>query len=178
MKPGNNEQKGVDAEVVALIAQHQSRLRGLLRCMIAGHADVDDLLQEVNVVICQKADTFEIGTDFWAWASQIARYKVMERGRTFARSRLVFDDSFLDELAEVATQRASGFDEQRDALRRCLQNLPPAQRALIEMRYASERTIGSIASEMDRPAGSIRQTLYRIRGLLIQCIQNRLGDLA
>ncbi|GAA4447535.1 sigma-70 family RNA polymerase sigma factor [Novipirellula rosea] len=169
----SNDRNTTDAstEVVALIAQHQSRLRGFVRCLLVHDKDVDDLLQEVNVVLWQKADQFEIGTDFWAWASQVARFKVMNQVRKYSRDRLVFDESFMTELADLATERSSGFEDQQSALRHCMKQLPGPQRALIEMRYSSERSIGSIADELGRPEGSIRQTLYRIRGLLLQCIE-------
>ncbi|MBB3206106.1 RNA polymerase sigma-70 factor (ECF subfamily) [Rhodopirellula rubra] len=169
------EPKDPQSEVVGLIAQHQSRLRGFLRSLLTGHDDVDDLLQEVNMVLWKKAGDFEIGTDFWAWSSQVARFKVMERIRKYSRDRLVFDESFILEIADLASERSAGFDDERSALRGCLERLPPAQRTLLEMRYTQNLAIGRIAQEMSRPSGSIRQTLYRIRGLLMQCIESRLG---
>jgi RNA polymerase sigma-70 factor (ECF subfamily) len=162
------------SEVVGLIAQHQSRLRGFLRALLAGHDDVDDLLQEVNMVLWKKAGDFEIGTDFWAWSSEVARFKVMERMRSYSRDRLVFDESFINELADMAAERAAGFDDERAALRGCMERLPTAQRVLLEMRYSRSLSITCIADEMNRPSGSIRQTLYRIRGLLLDCIESRL----
>ena len=62
-------------EVVQQIARHQSRLRAFVRCLLVRSSDVDDLLQQVNVVLWEKADEFQPGTDFGAWASQIARFK-------------------------------------------------------------------------------------------------------
>lgn len=159
---------------MGLIAQHQSRLRGFVRSLLAGDDDVDDLLQEVNMILWRKADQFEVGTNFWAWASQIARFKVMERIRTYSRDRLVFDESFVAELADVAIQRADRFDAQQSALRECLGRLPTAQRLLLDKRYTQNLSIAMIADEMSRPAGSIRQTMYRIRGLLMQCIETRM----
>ncbi|WP_404309452.1 sigma-70 family RNA polymerase sigma factor [Neorhodopirellula lusitana] len=149
-----------------------------MRCLLVYDNDVDDLLQEVNVVLWQKADQFEPGTDFWAWASQVARFKVMNQIRRYSRDRLVFDESFVTELADLATERSAGSLDQQAALRQCMQRLPVAQRALVEMRYSSDRSVMSIAEELNRPVGSIRQTLYRIRGLLLECIQTNLARTA
>lgn len=178
VQPVDQETSDRRAEVVALIAQHQSRLRGFVRCLLVYDNDVDDLLQEVNVVLWQKADQFEPGTDFWAWASQVARFKVMNQIRRYSRDRLVFDESFVTELADLATERSAGSLDQQAALRQCMQRLPVAQRALVEMRYSSDRSVMSIAEELNRPVGSIRQTLYRIRGLLLECIQTNLARTA
>jgi RNA polymerase sigma-70 factor (ECF subfamily) len=137
-------------------------------------SDVDDLLQEINVVLWEKCDEFQPGTDFWSWASQIARFKVLNQVRKYGRERLVFDDAVLQQLAAMAEQKLQDLDRRRDALDHCLKQLPPAQRQLIDLRYASGQTVESIAESIGRPAGSIRQTLYRIRAALETCVQTQM----
>jgi RNA polymerase sigma-70 factor (ECF subfamily) len=161
--------------VVQEIARHQSRLRGFVRCLLVRSSDVDDILQEINAVLWEKADEFQPGTDFWAWASQIARFKVFNHVRKLERDRLVFDAELLNQLADVACLRVRNVDRRRDALDHCLNELPPPQRQLIDLRYASGQSVESIAESIGRPAGSIRQTLYRIRGALQACIEGRLA---
>ncbi|MCC9642568.1 sigma-70 family RNA polymerase sigma factor [Rhodopirellula sp. JC740] len=161
-------------EMMQLIAAHQSRLRGFLRCMLVRSNDVDDLLQEVNLVLWEKADQFETGTDFWAWSSQIARFKVLNRIRAYSRDRLVFDESFVSELAEVASERTELFEERQEALEQCLRALPPAQRRMIDLRYIESKSAIAIAEQLQRPVGSVRQTLYRIRQSLLACIESKL----
>jgi len=163
-------------EVVQQIARYQPRLRAFIRCLVVRAADVDDLLQEVNIVLWEKANQFEAGTNFWAWASQIARYKVLNRIRSYGRERLVFDDAFLTELAEAAERRSERLEERLAALGECLQKLPPAQRRLLDLRYADDKSLGDIADEFNRPEGSLRQTLYRIRGALLTCIELKLAE--
>ncbi len=162
-------------QIVQQIARHQPRLRGLVRCLLVRASDVDDVLQEINAVLWQKADDFEIGTDFWAWASQIARFQALNQIRKYGRERLVFDEAVLEKLAEAAASRLAVFDRRREALNHCLQQLPPAQRQLIDLRYATGQTVESIAGSIGRSAGSIRQTLYRIRTSLLTCIEGQLA---
>jgi RNA polymerase sigma-70 factor (ECF subfamily) len=102
--------------VVQEIARHQLRLRGLLRCLLARPSDVDDLLQEVNLVLWEKADEFQPETDFWAWASQIARFKALNQARKLGRERLVFDLEILERVADVARERLQTLDRRRVAL--------------------------------------------------------------
>lgn len=162
------------SEIVSLIACHQTRLRGLVRCLLVRSSDVEDVLQEVNSVLWEKSGEFETGTDFWAWASQIARFKALNHIRKYSRDRLVFDDNLLRELADLADQRLSKLDDRRDALERCLNALPPPQRQLIDMRYVGGHAIESIAGIIGRPHASIRQTLFRIRQALLACIESKL----
>jgi RNA polymerase sigma-70 factor (ECF subfamily) len=162
--------------IVQEIARCQPRLRAFLRCLLVRSSDVDDVLQEVNQLLWQKAADFQPGTDFWAWASQIARFKVLNQIRRYSRERLVFDHEVLERMAVVAEQRLSQFDERREALEHCLQKLASAQRQLIDLRYVDGHAIERIAESIGRPVGSIRQTLYRIRGALLECIEQRLSQ--
>jgi RNA polymerase sigma-70 factor (ECF subfamily) len=161
--------------VVQEIARHQARLRGFVRCLLVRTSDIDDLLQEVNVVLWEKADEFQPGTDFWAWASQIARFKVLNQVRKYGRERLVFDDAALERMAEIAERKSEALDARREALDHCLKQLPPGQRQLLDLRYASDQSIEKIAETIGRPAGSIRQTLYRVRAALLACIEGQLA---
>jgi len=162
------------SEIVALIARHQPRLRGLVRCLLIRASDVEDVLQEVNSVLWEKAGEFEAGTDFLAWASQIARFKALNHVRKYSRDRLVFDDKLINELADLAQERLTQIDHRRDALESCLNSLPPPQRQLIDLRYAGGHAIESIAEIIGRPQASIRQTLYRVRQALLTCIESKL----
>uniref|UniRef100_A0A7C4LM83 Sigma-70 family RNA polymerase sigma factor n=1 Tax=Schlesneria paludicola TaxID=360056 RepID=A0A7C4LM83_9PLAN len=161
--------------IVQEIARHQSRLRGFVRCLLVRSNDVDDVLQEINAVLWEKADEFQPGTDFWGWASQIARFKVLNHIRKLGRERLVFDDAILEQLAEIAACKLSQFDQRRAALDHCLQQLPPPQRKLLDLRYTAGHTIELIGESIGRPAGSVRQALYRIRTALQACIERQLA---
>lgn len=161
--------------VVQLIARHQTRLRALVRCLLVRPADVDDLVQEINCVLWEKADSFQPGTDFWSWASQIARFKALNQIRKYGRERLVFDDAMLARVASVAERKMLTIDQRRDALGECLNAMPSSQRQLIDLRYAAGHTIETIANSINRPTGSVRQTLYRIRVALQKCIEGKLA---
>jgi len=162
------------AELVALIARHQIRLRGLVRCLLVPAADIDDVLQEINTVLWEKAADFRAGTDFWAWASQIARFKVFNHLRRHGRERLVFDELLLNEIADIAQQQLAEVDLRREALEACLARLQAPQRQLIELRYTSGHAIAKIAEVIGRPEASVRQTLFRIRQTLLACIESKL----
>jgi RNA polymerase sigma-70 factor (ECF subfamily) len=162
------------AEIVALIARHQTRLRGLVRCLLVPAADIDDVLQEINTVLWEKAADFRAGTDFWAWACQIARFKVFNHLRRHGRERLVFDELLLNEIADLAQQQLAAVDRRREALEECLARLPAPQRQLIELRYTSGHAIAKIAEVIGRPETSVRQTLFRIRQALQACIESKL----
>lgn len=165
-------------QFIAEVTRCQSRLRGLIRCLLVGHQNVEDVLQETNMVLWKKADEFEMGTDFWAWASRVAKFQVMSHWKKLKRDRHVYDVDLLDELASVAVRRLADLDQREDALQKCLESLPAPQRQLLEMRYGLDQTVNAVATAIGRPEGSIRQTLYRLRVALLNCVERRLASSA
>ena len=45
--------------------------------VLPNRTDVDDLLQETNLVLWREFESFEIGTNFTAWAYRIAHNQVL-----------------------------------------------------------------------------------------------------
>ncbi len=171
----NSEQQDQPSDeqgtLVQLIAAHQTRLRGLIRCLLFDADDVDDVLQETNRVLWQKAKDFAAGTDFWAWAAQVARFEVLSYHKRRRRDAHVFDSDLVVEVAALAEDHLADSDERRAALEQCLGQQPSANRQLLELRYTLDFSNQSIAEKLGRPVGSIRQTLYRIRNSLLECVE-------
>ena len=77
----------------------QSRLASFIYALVMDEEVVQDILQETNLVLWRKADEFRDGS-FWAWASQVARFKV-QIDRTLRQAgslRDVCDRSLLEAL--------------------------------------------------------------------------------
>jgi RNA polymerase sigma-70 factor (ECF subfamily) len=162
-------------EFFMYLTQHQSRLRGLVRCLLFDRQDVEDVLQDTNLTLLRKAADYRPGTDFWAWASTVARYQVLTHCKRLKRDKLVFSDELMATIADEASQRIGEFDARREALAACLSKLPAPQRQLLELRYGPKASIEEIAGSLERTAGSIRQALFRIRAALLACIGKRLA---
>src|SRR5215216_2848989 len=73
--------------VQQLFVKHQLGLRAFILSLEPNFTDAEDLLQEVFLVITRKANDFEEGTNFFAWACTIARFKLLELLRDRARSQ-------------------------------------------------------------------------------------------
>ncbi|MEZ5303933.1 MAG: sigma-70 family RNA polymerase sigma factor [Verrucomicrobiales bacterium] len=165
-------------EIVQNLLAMQPRLRGYIRTLVPSTADGEDVLQETNMVIWRKAEDFEPGTNFSAWACKIAYFQVLAFRQRMARSKLTFDGELLEQIAEEAEEVADEFSPRREALRACLNALTDSQQRMLQLRYAHGGGIERIAEEFDRPLGSVRQALYRIRGRLAECIEKRIAQSA
>lgn len=160
-------------EFVQTFTRYQRRLFLFILSQVGNPIDAEELLQQTNLVIWRKAYQFQPGTNFLAWACRIAGYEVL-RYRTQRRrekERVLFSDELLAELAEEAVDRAEEFESRRRALVQCLKKLRPADRELIQHRYAPGQSGKDLAELLGRPANSVYQSLGRIRRMLWECVQ-------
>ena len=61
------------AEFARLVDEHQGRLKGYILSLVFDPHAASDILQETNLILCRKADKFEAGTNFRAWAFRVAK---------------------------------------------------------------------------------------------------------
>ena len=161
----------IEIEYLQLVTQHQQAIYGYIRSLAPG-ADIDDILQETNLVLWEKAATFRRGSNFKAFAFRIAHLKTLEALRARRRrSWLVFDSDILDALS--AAEEPHEADETvavRRALRVCMEKLPEDDRTLIHARYTRRETVRGIAARLGRSEGALQQVFFRIRNQLRECI--------
>ncbi|MEX0741188.1 MAG: sigma-70 family RNA polymerase sigma factor [Phycisphaeraceae bacterium] len=162
-----------DETFVQELLNSQTRLHAFILSLLADRAAADDVLQETNMVLWRKAEEFKAGTRFTAWAMKVAHFQVLAYLRKRGRDRHCFDAETLDRLAHTVKERAGRFEHIRDALQDCIAGLSPVQRELLNRRYYLEQSLRTISDQTGRPAGSIAQTLYRVRAVLLRCIDRR-----
>src|SRR5215467_3194349 len=92
--------------LMALMTRHQRQIFSYIYTLVPDRHDAEDLLQETSVVICEKFDDFEDGTDFVAWACQIAYWRIRYARQKYARSKVVFNQEILDAVAQTASTMA------------------------------------------------------------------------
>ncbi len=136
----------------------------------------EEILASTNLVIWSKAEQFEHGTSFFAWACQIARYEVLQHRQRHRRDKLKFSEEFIDTVSEESLNRLDDADLRSQALELCLQKLPSKDRDLIRERYRPGNTGKEVASNLGRPQNAVYQSLGRIRRVLLECIQRRIAE--
>ena len=158
-----------------LFLEHEEALRGFVRALVHGREDAREVMQEVAAVLWRKFDELEMAEDFRRWAFGIARFEALAAARDRARDRHPFSDELMAQLAQEAMESAGELDAEREALERCLQKLPEAQRALVAAAYERGARIDQLATRMGRTAMALYKTLHRIRLTLIDCTRRELA---
>lgn len=142
---------------------------------ITGFHDAEDVVQRVAQEMARRFDEYDSSRPFVGWALWIAKSRVIDFYRAQGRTRVVFSDELLSQLADTIAQQADGRSGRREALEACLDELPPRSRRLLDLRYVDELPAAEAAREIGSTEGSVRVLLSRVRTVLASCIERRLA---
>lgn len=160
-----------------LLAEVHCDLFAFIYSLVQHHADAEDVYQQVTLVLWEKFDTFEIGTNFASWATTVAHNTARGFLRSRKRNAATFSNEVLDAIA--AAYRASqgwGSTDTSDALAQCLKKLSERDRRLVEKCYSPGRDFSNIAQTENRTVGAIYQAICRIRKSLYVCVKRTMAQ--
>jgi RNA polymerase sigma-70 factor, ECF subfamily len=163
------------SEFLDLFLKSEPRIYAYIRSQIPHRADAEDVLQETAATLWAKFDSFVPGTNFVAWAYQVARFKVQHYHDRQTRQRRLFSRAFVDLIAARAEEMADELSELQPMLAECMQRLPAADREVVQRCYGSEATLATVAAQLGRPLNTIKSVLKRARRALYDCIQRAIG---
>jgi RNA polymerase sigma-70 factor, ECF subfamily len=156
---------------VQLVTQYQQRVHLFILSLVTNRADAEEILQETNLVLWRKFAEFRPGSDFRAWAFQVAYNKVKSFQERHGRDRLRFGTEVTDRLAAIATSTPDSVPAELEALDVCKRQLSQQDRDLIERRYQPGATTASVAAEVGRSVAAVYKAVVRIRRALYECVQ-------
>jgi RNA polymerase sigma-70 factor (ECF subfamily) len=167
---------GREQEFLQLFAVAQRPLHAYIMAWVFDPNVAADLLQETNIVLWQKFDLYESGTNFLAWAREIARRAILRHRQLNSGRITTLPPDLLESMARTFSDaRASEHQtRQQDALSRCLNKLTEEDRALVMARYSPGASVNGIAVRLQRTVNGVSQSLSRIRRALAECIQRSL----
>lgn len=161
---------------IELLNESQSRLFAYLYAHVLNMADAEDLFQQVAMVLWEKFDQFEPGTDFGAWGIRVAELTIKNFLRGKRRSKILFSDEVMQRIVERQSQMTHEAAAQRtEALANCLKRLAQGDRELVERCYGGDFKIKEIAANEGRSAGAVYTALCRIRQALLACIERTIA---
>src|SRR3954466_14022032 len=176
MELDSNNEAESRKRLMALMTRHQRQVFSYIYALVPNRYDAEDLLQEASLVICEKFDEFEEGTDFVAWACQIAYWRVRYSRQKYARSKVVFNQEIVDAVAQTASEMVEELDDRHVALANCLQKLPQRDRELLLVRYEPGCGVEEAARRSGRTLQTAYKALARLRKLLLDCVTTKLAS--
>jgi RNA polymerase sigma-70 factor (ECF subfamily) len=162
-------------QFLRLFIVSEPAVRAFVRSLVPTLTDSNDVMQEVSIVLWEKFTEYETSEDFRKWAFGVAKFKVLSWQRDRMRDRHVFGLETTDILAGDAERYAGRMEDQREALRICLEKLPLEQQSLVNSAYDQKVRIDALAHQAGVTAMALYKKLHRIRMLLVQCTQHELN---
>jgi RNA polymerase sigma-70 factor (ECF subfamily) len=152
----------------------QPAISAFIRSLVPNLSSAEEVLQRVAVALVRKYDRYDSSRPFVAWAIGVTKFEVLYYRRQQSTDKHIFDDELVEEVAEGYQALVEKFNPMRDALSKCLEELDGHSRHVLELRYTDGMTTTQIAQEMKITVGAVRKLLWRIRGALRNCMEQRL----
>jgi RNA polymerase sigma-70 factor (ECF subfamily) len=142
------------------------RARNLVRYLVRGDAEADDLAQDGLVAVLRGLGTFRGDAPFESWADRVvvrATFAGLRRRRREAADR-TSAEAELRHVSE-ASAPADDYAERRRAVA-ILDTLPQKLREVVVMHHVLEMSVREIASETGAPVETVRSRLRLARARL------------
>jgi RNA polymerase sigma-70 factor (ECF subfamily) len=160
---------------VELLTRHKSQLFRFVFALVHSMPDAEDVFQQTAITMWDKFQEFQPGSDFYAWACSIAKFKALDHFKAKGRQRLYFSDELVAEIAQRNSWQPELQQAKLRALAGCREKLSESDQKLLAACYGGGGNIRDAAEQIGRPVGSVYDSLSRIRRALFACIQRTLA---
>lgn len=160
-------------DLAALVGRHQRAVWRYLRALGAPPDHAEDLTQETFVVAWRRGFEDRGPAAAAAFLRTTARNLWLRRRRDEGRR-----EELLVELADRMWQRDCAHDGGEAwlvALRECTQRLEGRSRAALRLWYGGDQQRETAASALGLQPNGLKTLLQRVRALLRECIERKLG---
>jgi RNA polymerase sigma-70 factor (ECF subfamily) len=153
-----------------LFTRHQQRVYRFVLRLVGNSATAEDIVSDVFIDLWRQAASFEGRAQFSTWLLAIARNKALSA----MRRRI---DQPLDAMAEAIPDPAITAEETLDAskrgavLRKCLEQLSPAHREIIDLIYYHEKSVDEVSNIIGVPAATVKTRMFYARKRLAELVR-------
>ena len=169
-----NADNKVTEEFVSLLVPNQRRIQAFILMLVPNNNDAEDIYQEALSEMWNKFDTFQLGTNFVAWAVTIAKYKVLTFRRKSRNSKMQFNSDIFEFLESEASSKISSLQEHLDVLKKCAQKLSGKELLLLKLRYENDMTFQKMSLRTGKNPSALHRIMATIHSRLALCIRHTL----
>lgn len=149
-------------EVEALFIALLPRVRNLVRYLVRGDREVDDLSQEALVCVLKALPSYRGDGPFRSWADRVVARSVFRRLKSVRRLDRA-SEPLGEQQDEAVDSSTAGADHHRYVERRRLvarlDTLPEVQRTALVLHHVLGMTVAEVASELSTPQETVRSRL-------------------
>lgn len=150
----------------ALVDKYQSLVFVLVRGICKTTADAQEVTQDVFLKAYEQLHTFKGTASFRTWLYRIAYNTAISHIRK-TKSRGKAGEAYMHEVMHTASPVEEEHDSEREAqydkIRQLVEELPPAERMLIELYYYKELKMEEVAYISGMTLSNAKVRIFRIR---------------
>ena len=161
-----------DAEAFRSLYQAQSsRLYGTAMRITRNQALASDAVHDAMLQVWRNAARYDPERgNADGWLLSLVRYRALDIARRQGRETTGMElPDQADESPDVLSRLMS--DQDGIALRRCLEQVPPARRRLVELAFIQGMSQSEIAVHVAQPLGTVKSSIRRVLLALRACLQ-------
>lgn len=163
-------------EFVELLQSNTGQILAYINALLLNWNDAEDVFQDVCVVLWQKFDEFQTGTNFLAWALRVAQFKARDFQKSRARRASLWSHELQAAMiGDLCDREAASAHAKLAMLADCIERLAQGDRQLVQVCYGDGISVRQIADQTGRSPQSVHNSLRRIRLALLHCV-NRVLD--
>lgn len=163
---------------VEFISKRHS-LNAFIYGMVRDSSVTDDIFQDVWIQLTKAVEKGVQIENLERWCRGVARNRILQYWRTKRRDKVLANSSLLD-LVDVAfeenREEKERLDQNRHALRKCMETLPDKSSRILKMKYSHNLEMKSIAEKIGKSTDAVKMLVCRIRKSLRKCIETRLEE--
>jgi RNA polymerase sigma-70 factor (ECF subfamily) len=151
-----------------LYGRHQLKVFRFALRLTGNSATAEDVVSEVFLELWRRAGSFEGRARLSTWLLAIARNKAFSLLR--ARTEEPLDDAVASAIPDGAGTAEEALDvaKRGAVLQRCLAQLSPAHREIIDLAYYHGRSVEEVAAVVGIPAATVKTRMFYARRQLAE----------
>jgi RNA polymerase sigma-70 factor, ECF subfamily len=155
-----------------LYARHNVRVYRFILRMTNNPTLAEDLVSEVFIDAWRQADTFEAKSQVSTWLLAIARYKALSALRRRTDEHL--DDQMAAAIEDTSDnpEIAVGTKNRNSIIQKCLTQLSPAHREVIDLVYYHEKSVDEVAQIVGVPAATVKTRMFYARSKMADLLKH------
>jgi RNA polymerase sigma-70 factor (ECF subfamily) len=153
----------ITGEFREIVEAHQSRVYSIAYRVLGDRGTAEEVAQDVFLELYRALNTIASDEHLTAWLRRVAVHRATDALRRRPRT-LHGAAEFEDWMAETPAE--AGSLPLASEVERLLLALPPAQRAVVLLRYQEDLLPGEIAETLEMPLATVKSHLQRALRLL------------
>ena len=155
-----------------LYQEYGRRIFGYLRTLLKNHADAEDILQEVMIVVLKKGSACENKENPLGWLFGIARNKAYSHlHRPLPAGGSDPDVQIPDPSQEIEREFIA-----KESVQKALHRLSPKHRDVVELLYFGDLSYIETSQAIGCPIGTVKSRLYYAQEKLFRILKKDWGN--